>query len=53
LDSSFVKGNKHFRFKIIVKATKQDVWQVIADMANFDKIAPNIDDVKIISREGQ
>jgi len=53
VDSSSIKGNKHFRFERIVKATKQDVWKAIADVANYDKIAPNIDDVKIISGEGK
>lgn len=53
VDSGSVKKYKHFRFERIVKATKQDVWKVIADVANYDKVAPNIDDVKIISGEGE
>jgi len=53
VDSSAVKGKKHFRFERIVKASKPAVWKVIADVANYDKVAPNIDDVKIISGEGQ
>jgi len=53
VDSSYLKGNKNFRFERIVKATKINVWKVIADVANYDKVAPNIDDVKIISGQGQ
>jgi len=53
VDSNAVKGKKHFRFQRVVKASKPAVWKVIADVANYDKVAPNIDDVKIISGEGQ
>lgn len=45
--------NKQFRFERVVKASKQQVWKVISDVANYNKVAPNIDDVKIISGEGQ
>lgn len=44
---------KHFRFERLVKAGKQTVWSVISDVANYDQVAPNIDDVKIISGEGR
>jgi len=53
VDSSDVKGKKHFRFQRVVKASKPAVWKVIADVANYDKVAPNIDGVKIISGLGQ
>jgi ribosome-associated toxin RatA of RatAB toxin-antitoxin module len=44
---------KQFRFERIIKANKQSVWKVISDVANYDKVAPNIDAVKIISGEGR
>lgn len=45
--------NNHFQFERIIKANKQSVWKVISDVANYDKVAPNIDAVKIISGEGR
>lgn len=53
IDSVGQKGIKHFSFERIVKAPKQAVWKVISDVANYDKVAPNIDEVKIISGEGR
>lgn len=47
------KGSKRFRFERIVKGTKQEVWKVIADIGNYHKVAPNIDDETIISGEGR
>lgn len=49
MDSLNNKKSKHFRFERKVNANKQDVWKVISDVANYHKVAPNIDDVKIIS----
>lgn len=49
LDSVGNKRTKHFRFERKVKSTKQNVWKVISDVSNYHKVAPNIDDVKIIS----
>lgn len=53
IDSIDGKHTKHFRFEREVKASKKEVWKVIADVANYDKVAPNIDAVKIISGEGE
>ncbi|MFC0264391.1 type II toxin-antitoxin system RatA family toxin [Fontibacter flavus] len=52
VDSSNNKKSKHFKFERIINADKQSVWKAIADVANYDKVAPNIDAVKIISGEG-
>ena len=52
-DEPSKKGDKQLRFERTVKATKEKVWKVIADVANYHKVAPNIDDVKIISGQGQ
>ncbi|MBA3986895.1 MAG: SRPBCC family protein [Flavobacteriales bacterium] len=53
VDSAGNKKDKHFKFERIIKADKQSVWKVISDVANYDKVAPNIDAVKIISGEGR
>lgn len=53
VDSSNNKKSKHFKYERLIKADKQSVWKAIADVANYDKIAPNIDAVKIISGEGR
>jgi ribosome-associated toxin RatA of RatAB toxin-antitoxin module len=45
--------DKHFKFERIINADKPSVWKVISDVANYDKVAPNIDAVKIISGEGR
>ena len=53
IDTGPQKGMKQFRFDRIVNATKSEVWRVISDVANYHRVAPNIDDVKIISGEGK
>jgi len=53
IDTSNQKGIKHLSFDHIVKAPKQTVWTIISDVTNYDKFAPNIDKVKIISGEGR
>ncbi len=53
IDSTNNKKNKHFKFERVIKANKQSVWKAISDIANYDKVAPNIDAVKIISGEGR
>jgi ribosome-associated toxin RatA of RatAB toxin-antitoxin module len=50
-DSINKNGMKQFTFQRTVKANKKVVWSVISDVANYHKVAPNVDDVKII--EGQ
>lgn len=52
LDSLENKRSKHFKFERKVNATKQNAWKVISDVSNYHKVAPNIDDVKIISGKG-
>ncbi len=42
---------KHFEFERVIKAGKHSVWKVISDVGNYDKVAPNIDEVKIVSGE--
>lgn len=53
VDSVQGKKVKHFNFTRTVVTSKADTWKVISDVANYHKVAPNIDDVKIISGEGQ
>lgn len=43
------KGRKQLVFKRTVKANKSDVWKVISDVANYHQVAPNIDEVTIVS----
>jgi len=44
---------KQFRFTKIVNGSRQKVWEVISDLAGYYKIAPNIDEVNILSGEGE
>lgn len=53
VDSVQGKKMKHFNFTRTIAASKADTWKVISDVANYHEVAPNIDDVKIISGEGQ
>lgn len=53
VDSVQGKGIKHAKYERIVKANKKKVWKAISDVANYHQVAPNIDDVKIISGEGK
>lgn len=43
------KGDKLLVFKRTVKAPKSKVWKVISDVENYHQVAPNIDQVQIIS----
>ncbi len=51
IDSKRGTNAKLMSFKRIVKANKSKVWEIISDVENYHKIAPNIDDSKIISGE--
>jgi ribosome-associated toxin RatA of RatAB toxin-antitoxin module len=51
-DSINSKGIKQLIFERQINAPKQEVWQVISDVANYDKVAPNITAVKIIEGQG-
>lgn len=46
-------GAKVMSFRRVVKADKKMVWNIVTDLGNYHKVAPNIDDVKIISGEGK
>lgn len=52
VDTISSNGTKQLKYERIIKASRQDVWKVISDVANYDKVAPNIDNVKIISGKG-
>lgn len=43
------KGSKRLVYKRILKASKSDVWKIVSDVANYHQVAPNIDNVKVIS----
>ncbi|MBD3275991.1 MAG: hypothetical protein GF372_11805, partial [Candidatus Marinimicrobia bacterium] len=40
---------KQLRFERTTQANKAKVWEVISDVANYHEVAPNIDNVEIIS----
>jgi len=52
VDSNDTTGYKELKFERSVNANTQTVWDVISDVANYHHVAPNIDDVKIISGNG-
>lgn len=52
-DSIPNKVIKQLSFERIMKASKASAWKVISNVANYHEVAPNIDDVKIISGEGE
>jgi len=49
LDSKKTSNVKLISFKRRVKADKSKVWNVISDVGNYHKVAPNIDKVEVIS----
>lgn len=52
LDSLKNDTKKQLLFERIISADKHSVWETISDVANYDKVAPNIDKVKIVSGNG-
>ncbi|WP_282143035.1 type II toxin-antitoxin system RatA family toxin [Cellulophaga baltica] len=52
-DYNSKKGRKQLSFERTFKASKQNVWKVISDVANYHVVAPNIDAVNVISGEGE
>jgi ribosome-associated toxin RatA of RatAB toxin-antitoxin module len=44
---------KQLSFERTVDAPKEMAWEVMADVAHYHEVAPNIDEVKIISGEGE
>lgn len=53
IDNKSKKGLKQLRFERAINATKEKVWKVISDVANYHQVAPNIDDLKILSGNGK
>lgn len=53
MDSKIDTNIKHMSFKRMIKANKKEVWITISDIENYHKVASNIDNVKIISGEGE
>ena len=51
IDEGSTKGQKIFKFKRKVKGTTSSVWETISDVANYHKVAPNIDGLTVISGE--
>ncbi len=46
-------GKKRLSYKKPFQADRSTVWAVIADIGNYHLVAPNIDDVKIVSGAGK
>lgn len=44
---------KTMKVQRIINAPKIEVWAVVSDVANYHLVAPNLDDVKILSGEGE
>ncbi len=53
VDTVNSKGDKQFNFRRTIAAPNSETWKVISDVANYHQVAPNIDDVKIISGKGE
>lgn len=53
VDSNRAKRIKQLNFQRTMIASKTNVWNIISDVANYHEVAPNIDDVKIISGDGE
>lgn len=49
IDSKDGSDKKLMTFRRKVKADKSSVWQIISDVGNYHKVAPNIDSVQILS----
>ena len=46
-------GHKELNFERTITKDAGSVWNVISDVANYHHVAPNIDDVKIVSGSGE
>lgn len=51
IDSPTNSKSKKMVFRRIVKGDKAKAWEVISDVGNYHKVAPNIDRSKVISGE--
>lgn len=52
VDSINAEGRKKLSFKRTIYSNKAKVWKVVSDVANYDQVASNIDNVEIVSGEG-
>jgi len=52
IDSLPEKGSKKFRFEREVRAGSSAVWELVSDVSHYHHVAPNIDDVEILSGSG-
>ena len=53
IDTIKDKGIKRLVFERVINATKENTWNVVSDVCNYHKVAPNIDNVEILSGEGK
>lgn len=53
IDLNTKSGLKELRYERIIDADSQTTWSIISDVANYHHVAPNIDDVKILSGGGE
>jgi ribosome-associated toxin RatA of RatAB toxin-antitoxin module len=53
IDSLSTKRVKQLRYERTINSPKATVWSVISDVAKYHLVAPNIDDVKVISGKGE
>ncbi|WP_282087295.1 type II toxin-antitoxin system RatA family toxin [Aquimarina algiphila] len=49
IDEENKKGQKILKFGRIVKGNKSKIWEIVSDVSNYHKVAPNIDVSKVIS----
>ncbi|MEQ8303037.1 MAG: SRPBCC family protein [Cyclobacteriaceae bacterium] len=53
MDGNLVQGTKRLSFERWMKASKSRVWKVISNVANYHEVAPNVDEVIIISGKAE
>jgi ribosome-associated toxin RatA of RatAB toxin-antitoxin module len=53
VDKNPYTGHKELQFGRTVSGDAGIVWDIISDVANYHHVAPNIDDVKIVSGSGE
>ncbi len=53
LDKVPGKEHKRFQFKRTIRAPQKVVWKIISDIGNYHEVAPNIDEAKILSGQGE
>ena len=50
---SKAQGLKQMTFSRIIDAPRQKTWEAISDVANYHEVAPNIDNVEMVSGQGE